>query len=161
DTAMLLARESVNLHVDEQTRNELLSTLLRSPTAIGAMYGTGRPLIISLTPDGRTLTIAENTGTILLRDSRTGRDAEPPIHAQAVIAMAYSPDGRYLAVMEPGPAFSLRLELLDAHDVHHRVIRMLPIPGSIAHHRWDVVTLAFSTDRPRLLASFGAEADDT
>ena len=56
DTAMLLAREAVNLSPSTQTESTLFATLLRSPGALATFTSpiTSRPQRLSVSPDGRT-----------------------------------------------------------------------------------------------------------
>ena len=56
-----------------QTRSNLLAALLRSPAAIGVLRGDGDPLAgLALSPDGRTLAVVDNDGTLRLVDTQRG-----------------------------------------------------------------------------------------
>ncbi len=70
DRAMLLAREAVNLRSSSQTEGTLMATLLRAPAAISTFSVpiTSRPQQLSVSPDGRTLGVADNAGTIRFYD---------------------------------------------------------------------------------------------
>jgi WD40 repeat protein/DNA-binding SARP family transcriptional activator len=109
DRAFLLAREGVNLDDSAATRSNLLAALLRSPAAIGvAREGSNRLLDEALSPDGRILAVRGDDGKVVFFDARTLRrirtawngssqvglvGSEGPLHA-----LAFSPDGRTLAV---------------------------------------------------------------
>jgi WD40 repeat protein/class 3 adenylate cyclase len=159
DTAMLLARESVELAVNGQTRSTFLSTLLRSPAAIGALFGDGnRPLQVSLSPDQRTLAIAENTGTILFRDTRTGTSAHPPIEGVDIPGMRFAPDGSILIARRDR---QFRLATIEAVDPSTgRVVKTLAIPkGPSSDPSLEPVGSDFSADGRRLVVAF-ANRDD-
>ena len=101
DRALLLARQGVALDDSVQTRRNLLAALLKSPAALGMLRGDAEPITaIALSPDERTLAAGTNTNKIFLFDTRTRRrlaTLEADDHA-FVAAMAFSPDGRRLAV---------------------------------------------------------------
>jgi DNA-binding SARP family transcriptional activator/WD40 repeat protein len=63
-------------------------------TAPGAL-----PMVIAITPDGRTLAAGTPDGEVGFADPRTGRllGAPQPVHVDAVVALAFSGDGRWLA----------------------------------------------------------------
>ena len=95
DLAMLLAREGLSLHSDPQTQSTLLATLLRSPQALGtvALPIQSRPQQVSVSPDGATLAIPDNTDRIRLYDARTLRPTHTLSDAAISDAPAFSPDG--------------------------------------------------------------------
>ena len=78
---MLLAREAVNLDGSTQTKGALLSTLLRSPAAIGTFPFPieARPLAAAVTPDGRTLAVTDNQQAIRFFDTRTHQEVHAPL----------------------------------------------------------------------------------
>ena len=80
DRSMLLAREAVNLDGSTQTQGALLSTLLRSPAAIGTFPFPieARPLTAAVTPDGRTLAVTDNQqADPVLRHAQSPRGTRP------------------------------------------------------------------------------------
>jgi len=96
DLAMLLARQAVQLNDSPQTEGTLLGTLLRSPSVIGTMeYPFGaRPQRLSLSPDGRSLAVSDNQGTVRVYD--TAHRIRKTIHNFGyTMPVAFSPDGRY------------------------------------------------------------------
>jgi WD40 repeat protein len=98
DTAMLLAREAVNLNRDPQTEGTLLATLLRSPAALGtfALPINARPQSIALRPDGRSLAVVDNTGRIRFYDPQTHRAQAILTDSGETQAPTYSSDGSLL-----------------------------------------------------------------
>ncbi len=75
DQAMLLAREAVNLNPSPETEGALLTTLLRSPAAVGTLTWpiTSRPQRLSISPDGRTLAVSDNDANVRFYDVATRR----------------------------------------------------------------------------------------
>ena len=110
DRSLLLAREGVDLDDSTATRSNLLAALLRSPAALAVLHGGGtRVLDDALSPDGRTLAVRGDDGSVTFFDTRTLREVGPRFAssgqigyfgaiARAVRALAFSPDGRTLAV---------------------------------------------------------------
>jgi WD40 repeat protein/DNA-binding SARP family transcriptional activator len=110
DRALLLAREGVNLDDSVATRSNLLAALLRSPAALAVLHGGGaRVLDDALSRDGRTLAVRSDDGSVTFFDTRTLREVGPRFRAsnqisyfgavvRPVRALAFSPDGRTLAV---------------------------------------------------------------
>ena len=102
DRALLLARQGVALDDSVQTRGNLLAALLRSPAALGMLRGDGEPITgVALSPDERRVAAGTNANKIFLFDTRTRRRVatlEPPARNAFIGAMAFSPDGRRLAV---------------------------------------------------------------
>jgi DNA-binding SARP family transcriptional activator/WD40 repeat protein len=129
DLAMLLATEAVKLDDSRQTRGTLLSTLLRSPAALSTFSSpiTDRPQKISLSPDGRTLAVAENTDLIRFYDTRTRRQMRAPLPNALHAVPVFSQDGKLLLLFRakaPHPA-PQRLEVRDARTLRH--LRWLPM----------------------------------
>jgi WD40 repeat protein len=155
DQAMVLARESVNLAVDPQTRNFLLTTLQRSPQAIGVLHtpAASRPFAIALNPDGRTLAIGENSQTIDFRDTRTDAPISPALKNEGPL-LAYSPDGSKLLTIRVAPTGQLhRIDIFDATT--HKMTMRLPIPAVVSNTAF-YASMSFSPDGRTLLVAFGA-----
>jgi WD40 repeat protein/tRNA A-37 threonylcarbamoyl transferase component Bud32 len=117
DLSLLLARQAVAIDDTPQTRGYLLADLLRSPAAVGIMHGQGEGDSSSLrgiavSPDGKTLAIANSYAGLLLFDARTHEQIGEPVEAPSiqpadlnfdnVEAVAYSPDGDTLAFSGTG-----------------------------------------------------------
>ena len=123
DLAMLLATEAVKLDDSDQTRGTLLSTLLRSPAALSTFSGpiTDRPQQISLSPDGRTLAVAENTSFMRFFNTQTRQQVHSPLPNARHVAPVFSEDGKLVLLLrgkvsEPGPQW---LEVRDARTLRH------------------------------------------
>jgi WD40 repeat protein/class 3 adenylate cyclase len=133
DQAMVLARESVNLAVNPNTRSFLLTTLQRSPQAIGVLHSpaASRPYAIALSPDGRTLAIGENSQTIDFRDTRTDAPVGSPINHDGPF-LTYSPDGSELVVLRLNSHGQFqRVDVFDATT--HKTKMTLPIPAVVTN----------------------------
>ena len=111
DQALLLASAGSALDDSIATRSNLLSSLLRSPAAIGVLKGDGDPIrSIALSPDGGTLAIGDEDGTVTLFDTET---REPFADHQApgvVWTLAFDPGGDSLAI-----AGSASIDLLSGY----------------------------------------------
>ncbi len=122
DLAMLLATEAVKIDNSRQTQGTLLATLLRSPAALSTFSSpiTDRPQQISLSPDGRTLAVAENTNFMRFYRTRTRQQwlALPNSFHQAP---TFSKDGKVVLLLRakappPGPGF---VEVRDGRTLQH------------------------------------------
>jgi len=137
DRSLLLAREGVDLDDSGATRSNLLAALLRSPAALTVLRpGGGRVVDDTLSPDGRMLAIRADDGSVTFFDARTGRAVGPRFASSGQIsycgaivrpvrALAFSPDGRRLAVGD-GDGYNATLALVDART--HRAQASLISP---------------------------------
>ena len=91
DRAMLLAREAVRLDDSPQAEGSLLSTLLRSPSAVSTftLPITVRPRSLALAERGRVLVVNDNNGELRLYDTHRRRESAVPSRTPAV------PGGRW------------------------------------------------------------------
>jgi WD40 repeat protein/DNA-binding SARP family transcriptional activator len=157
DRSLLLARQGVALDDTVQTRGNLLAALLKSPAALSVFRPTGQSILsVALSPDDRTLTVGDDGGNLTFYDARTRRrlaTVKPRIDRSAspddsgTYALAYSPDGRRLAVAQ-GEVSDQRVTVLDART--RRVAARLDIP-----RRREVVALRYSADGQTLAAVLG------
>jgi hypothetical protein len=129
EQALLLANAGAALDDSLATRSNLLSTLLRSPATIGVLNGDGDPFTSrALSPDGATLAVGDEGGTVTLFDTETrepiGDHQAPrrPPGSPGVWSLDFDPGGDSLAVA--GSAGSgLRsafVEILDADTARVR-----------------------------------------
>jgi WD40 repeat protein len=111
DRSLLLARQGVRLDDSPQTRSNLLAALLKSPAAIGVVRGHGDQLIsLDVSPDGRTLALLADDGTLTFVDTRTRHPVGQPYAALGPELIPgsddvrFSPDGALVAVGGNAPA---------------------------------------------------------
>jgi WD40 repeat protein/DNA-binding SARP family transcriptional activator len=71
DQALRLATAGIALDDSPATRSNLLSTLVRGPSAIGVLNGDGEIAALALSPDGRTLATGDLERNVILFDTET------------------------------------------------------------------------------------------
>ena len=115
DQALRLATAGVALDDSAATRSSLLSTLLRSPAAIGVLNPDGEEelLALALSPDGGTLAVSDADGTVTLFDTDTYEVIGEHQAPGSAYVIAFDPRGDSLAVAEDSSATGT-LEILDA-----------------------------------------------
>jgi WD40 repeat protein len=129
DRALLLARQGVALDDSTATESNLLAALLRAPAAIGVVAGA-RVLDDSVSSDGRTLVVRGDDGRISFFDAGTLRRHGRPVRGSGQVsffgaivrpvrALAFSPDGRTLAVGDSDGS-TAELYLVDVGTHHIR-----------------------------------------
>jgi WD40 repeat protein/tRNA A-37 threonylcarbamoyl transferase component Bud32 len=97
--SLLLARQAVAIEDSPQTQRYLLEALRLHPAAIGIMHADGLPDEIALSPNGKTLAMCGFSGTgVRSFDAATYEQLEEPLSFSDCVSLAYSPDGRTLAV---------------------------------------------------------------
>jgi DNA-binding SARP family transcriptional activator/WD40 repeat protein len=128
DRSLLLARQAVAMDDSVQTRGNLLAALLRTPAAIGVLRRQGERLVgLDVSPDGHTLALLSQDGTLTSIDTRTRRAVAPRYAAFSHDAppltnfddVRFSHDGTRLAVGGEAPA------ILDPRS--HRLLAGLQI----------------------------------
>jgi WD40 repeat protein/DNA-binding SARP family transcriptional activator len=146
DRSLLLARQGMALHDSSQTRSNLLAALLKSPAAIAVVRGHDAQLNgLALSPDGGTLALLYDDGTLTFLDTRTRHPVGPPYAALGANLIpgtddvSFSPDGTRVAAGGNAPA------VVDART--HRLLSGLRIPKDR-----DVATVRFSPDGRTLFA---------
>ncbi len=147
DRGLLLSREAMNLEVSQQTKSNLLATVLRSPQQIGAIYFGDqglRPQHIALSPDGRVLAGTFNDSSVRFVDAHTLRHLATVQNLGNPIApMAFSPDGRLFATMGDDVG---DVRLVDTTT--YRPGRLIVVPPEYKNTNYNVhfTNLAFSPD---------------
>jgi WD40 repeat protein/DNA-binding SARP family transcriptional activator len=123
DQALLLASAGAALEDSVATRSNLLSSLLRSPAAIGILKGDGDPIrSIALSPDGGTLAIGDDDGTVTLFDTETRKPFADHQAPGVVWSLAFDPGTDSLAIAGTASPDLLSgyVEILDADTAHMR-----------------------------------------
>jgi WD40 repeat protein/serine/threonine protein kinase/DNA-binding SARP family transcriptional activator len=154
DRSLLLARTGVAVDDSVQTQGNLLAALLRSPAAIAVMQGDGdRLLELDLSPDGRTLAVGDNDGTVVFLDPQTGRRVGRPIHVPgSVLGVVFTPDGSSLVIAGAGRSGFVRL-----YDARSRALRTkLPVvmregeapAETVVSPDGGMIAVTLFTDRP-------------
>ncbi len=139
DLSLLLARQAVAITSSPQTRGYLLAALQRSPAAVGIMHGPGDFMrSIALSPDGTTLAVY--AGGVLLFDARTYAQigSRFATSSSADGSLAYSPDGRVLAIGE-----DQLIRTVDART--HEQLAKTVVSGAASH-------VMFTSDGSRIVA---------
>ncbi len=115
-----------------------------------------------LSPDGRYLAFSGNDrvatdSDVLIRDMATGKTRRALANGRFNVAINWSPDGRYITVMDIRSNTDMRLWLLDTHD--DSLIEILPGQGEryIAPGPWlpDSSGLYLITDHGREFKGIG------
>ena len=131
DRALLLAREGVALDDTVATRSNLLASLLRSPAALAVLHGGGTRVVDdTLSVDGRLLAAHADDGSVSFFDTHSFRALSPRFHGTGGLsyvgnvvrplrALAFSPDGRTLAVGD-NDGHSPTLTLIDVRTYRTR-----------------------------------------
>jgi WD40 repeat protein/class 3 adenylate cyclase len=170
DQAMLLARQGALLDRSPQTEGTLLATLLRSPAVRGTftLPIQSRPRQIAVSPDGRTLAVADNSDVVRLFDTRTHKEKKAlPDHG--VLPLLFAGDRLVsLHLLPKGPA------VLDVYDTaRDAVVRTLPLSegfvneptgfmnpllaspdGTVVHLLWTLFDPETRTDRDAFVESW-------
>ena len=120
DRALRLASAGLTIDDSVATRSSLLSTLLRSPAAIGVLSPGGQGLkALALSPDGGTLAVSDRGGTVTLFDTETHEVIGVHQAPGTAYAIAFDPQGDSLALAAETPPVEATsatgtLEILDA-----------------------------------------------
>jgi WD40 repeat protein len=148
DLAMLLARASVELDPTMRTRSDLLTTLLRVPTALRTYHwNANRNSGVWVSPDGRTLAIDDNDGHTVVERVATGQK----IGTVDADTIGFGPDGSLLTA--PGTAVAGRpgmIEVRDASSPSLDVTRTIPFPRLFRAQGVTAGSLAFDRSSGRM-----------
>ena len=103
DRALMLANAGVALDDSPATRSSLLSTLLRSPAALGVLDGdAGASQVLALSPDGSTLAVGDGQGQLTLFDTETRQQIGDHQLPGEPWSLAFDPRGNLLAIPTSG-----------------------------------------------------------
>jgi WD40 repeat protein len=151
DRALLYAAQAQRMEPSADSQMALLSTLQRSPEAVGYLRADSRIIQVALNGDGTRLVTGDNFGEAIVWDTKTQRRLATrtaiPIPNLPLFSMDVSDDGRWLAgatylVAPPGlTGDEAKLYVTDL-DAAQPAPRQLNIDS--------VVAVAFTTD-PHLL----------
>ncbi|MDX6413556.1 MAG: hypothetical protein QOH23_966 [Gaiellaceae bacterium] len=120
DRAMLLASAAVQFDHSPETEGTLLSTLLRSPFAVGTLTLpiSVRPCCgMTLSPDGRTLAVSDNAGHVRFVDTRAHRVREVVPAFGFTQPVAYAANG---SVVADFGGQNPKIDVLDANTLRIR-----------------------------------------
>ena len=119
--SLQLAAEAARIDPSPETSGDLFTALERAGRAVHVFHSSQRLLALAATRDGKTLAAAGDLSSIYLYDTRTGRPlgrpVPPPPGGIDPPDLAFSPDGRTLAVASGSPRGAV-LELVDV-ATHH------------------------------------------
>jgi WD40 repeat protein/DNA-binding SARP family transcriptional activator len=154
DQALLLARAGVALDDTTTTRGNLLSVLMRDPSALGELPGDGLELWTSAgSPDGRLLAHGGGSGIVTFVDAASRLPVGEPYRlpdGSNIQTLDFSPDGRTLAVAGHEPPTQTSSGLVDLVDTRTHVRRarivLPPFPYRVQHVGLNVLHLPGSRD---------------
>src|SRR5579884_1441277 len=154
DLAMLLGRAAVALDPTIRVRNDLLTTLLRVPTAVRTYHwNANRNDGVAVSPNGRTLAIEDNDGHTVVQATSSGRRLGT-IHADLI---GFGPDGSVLTA--PGVSVTGRPGMIEVRDpLTMKVRRAIAFPRPLRAQGTTVNALAAAGGR---LAVVLARSHDT
>ena len=103
--------------------------LVRSPAALGALYGDGNKLFsLALSPDGHTLATGDGNGTVILFDTQT-RERIGEYQAEGLVTwLGFHPRDGSLAIVTKDPSGERAyVHIIDATT--QRLRRSIPLGG--------------------------------
>jgi WD40 repeat protein/DNA-binding SARP family transcriptional activator len=165
DHALRLAGAGVALDDTVATRSNLLSTLLRSPAAVGVLGVGGDTISMALSPDGSTLAVGDEDGAVRLFDTETRElIADHRVARGIVWGLAFDRQGESLALSASAPpeTFNGRVQILDAGT--GRLRNSIPLgnhplaSGPGLHY---VPSVAYTPDGGSLIVGYSGADDDS
>ena len=154
DESMLLAVAGVRLDDSPATRSNLQAALARRPELVASTQMAGEQVIhLDVSPDGRRVAAYDLANQVRLYEISTGEQlaeySAGSDRGRSWVSgqVAFSPDGRTLAVLGAAPTRQ-PVRLLDA-----ATLEPLPAqPLGVRHRRWQAIDLSISQDGQHLAA---------
>jgi WD40 repeat protein/class 3 adenylate cyclase len=169
DLAMLYAVAGVKLQNRSETRSDLLEELQNNPFAIRYIRASHNQITsLAVDPSGRLLATGDSAGVVRFEDISRWRPTGRAVALSGSVpgeAMAFSPDGRTLAVLTEGGADDGAIQAgptnLYAIDVASHRVRMLGSwRGVVASTPYPSASLAFDPRGRDIALSISAAASD-
>ena len=133
DRSLLLAAAAVRTDPSLETEGDLFTVLQRSPHALSQVRFGGEGLLgVAVSPDGHTLAVSGENGTLTFWDTRAMRRIGNPQQIGGMSGgIAFSPDGRLAAVLTVNTSTSdFKLEVVVWDLARRSILRHLPLPGN-------------------------------
>jgi WD40 repeat protein/DNA-binding SARP family transcriptional activator len=133
DRSLLLAAAAVRTDPSLETEGDLFTVLQRSPHALSQVRFGGEGLLgVAVSPDGHTLAVSGENGTLMFWDTRAMRRIGNPEQIGGMSGgIAFSPDGRLAAVLTVNTSTSdFKLEVVVWDLARRSILRHLPLPGN-------------------------------
>ncbi len=156
DRALLLARTGVALDETPATRGNLLSILLRSPAALGALNHGASLFAGAVSPDGRLIAIGDDRGRVIVYDAASRQALGRPysIREGVIQQLRFSPDGNTLAIGSIDPTDQLQRALVDLIDPRTRKLGMrVELPAFPERAPFVAANVVFLPDTDDLLVA--------
>ena len=154
DRALLLARTGVALDETPATQGNLLSVLMRTPSALGVMDHGQRLLAAAVSPDGRLMATGDDLGRVTVSRTASRQPlGRPYIIPEGVIQhLRFSPDGNTLAVGSVDPADPVQRAVVHLIDPRTREVR-LTVEGGVRTGGGAPALPAFPDPAPFVIAN--------
>lgn len=139
DVALLLSTEAQRLSDQPDTRGSLLAAAYHNPRLTTYLNGSPSPIgAVAFSQDLQQVATGDFDGRVTLWDLKTHRQIEtlPKLVKDAVRTIAYSGDGRWMAISSKDTTIVMR-------DLRTGKVR--PLPPELSHNG-DVWSVAFSED---------------
>ncbi|MDP9233503.1 MAG: AAA family ATPase [Actinomycetota bacterium] len=156
DRAMLLGVEGAKLDPSLRTQGDLLTALLRAPSAIRTFQGDGlRVNGLAISPDGGTLALEDNDSRVFFLNTATGTRVGQTRLLGAPSGLDFAPSGSLMAFY--GPTAHVNVEMVDPStgNVQQRLLIPKRIQGaSDKSYGGDAVNFTFAEGGKRLAVPF-------